>query len=70
MYSIYVAIALGEAVLYRSVALLGYAAFLFGLAHWYVVRFEEKSLRVRFGAEYDAYCARVGRWLPRRRRAS
>ena len=68
MYSIYVAIAIGEAVLYRSVALAGYAAFLFGLAHFYVVRFEEKALRERFGAEYDAYCARVGRWLPLGRR--
>lgn len=68
MYLTYVAIAIGEAVLYRSTALVAYAAFLFGLAHWYVVRFEEKALRERFGAEYDDYCARVGRWLPRRRR--
>jgi protein-S-isoprenylcysteine O-methyltransferase Ste14 len=68
MYSIYVVIALGEAILFRSVALLGYAAFLFGLAHWYIVTFEEPELRRRFGDDYDAYCARVGRWLPIPRR--
>lgn len=67
MYSIYVVIALGEAILFRSYALLGYTAFLFGLAHWYVVTFEEPELRRRFGEDYDAYCAGVGRWLPRLR---
>jgi protein-S-isoprenylcysteine O-methyltransferase Ste14 len=68
MYTLYVVIAVGEAILYRSPALVAYAAALFATAHWYVVRVEEKQLRRRFGAEYDAYCARVGRWLPRRRR--
>jgi len=67
MYSSYIAIALGEAILFRSPALLGYTAFLSGLAHWYVVRIEEPKLRLRFGDEYDRYCDRVGRWLPRPR---
>jgi protein-S-isoprenylcysteine O-methyltransferase Ste14 len=30
-----------------------------------IVRIEERELRDRFGAEYDAYCARVPRFLPR-----
>jgi protein-S-isoprenylcysteine O-methyltransferase Ste14 len=68
MYSIYVAIALGEAILFRSAALLAYTAFLCGLAHWYVVTIEEPKLRRRFGSEYDRYCAQVGRWLPLPRR--
>ena len=68
MYSIYLAIVLGEAVLYRSAALVAYAAAFFALAHAYVVLHEEPQLRRRFGADYDAYCRRVGRWLPRRRR--
>ncbi|MES2523024.1 MAG: isoprenylcysteine carboxylmethyltransferase family protein [Gemmatimonadota bacterium] len=34
--------------------------------HLAVVRVEEPELRRRFGASYDAYCARVPRWLPRR----
>jgi len=68
MYLLYLAIVLGEAVLYRSPALLAYAAAFFALEHAYVVGVEEKQLRRRFGADYAAYCARVGRWLPRRGR--
>jgi len=67
MYLDYVVIALGEAILYRSLVLAAYALCLWGVAHLYVVGSEEKVLRRRFGAEYDAYCERVGRWLPRRR---
>jgi len=68
MYLDYLLIVLGEALLYRSFALLAYALVFFALEHAYVVGVEEKQLRRRFGAEYDAYCTRVGRWLPRPRR--
>jgi protein-S-isoprenylcysteine O-methyltransferase Ste14 len=30
-----------------------------------IVRIEERELRDRFGAQYDAYCARVPRFVPR-----
>lgn len=65
MYLLYVVVMLGEAILYRSWPLLVYTAGFWLLAHVYVVGVEEKGLRRRFGAEYDAYCRRVGRWLPR-----
>ena len=66
MYASYVAIALGEAILYRSWVLLGYTLGFALLLHAYVVRFEEPKLRARFGAEYERYCETTGRWLPRR----
>jgi protein-S-isoprenylcysteine O-methyltransferase Ste14 len=67
MYASYVVIALGEAILYRSVALAVYASILWATAHAYIVGSEEKALQRRFGAQYADYCARVDRWLPRRR---
>lgn len=70
MYSLYFAIVLAEAVLYRSLPLFAYALVFFAIEHGYVVAFEEKELRRRFGADYEAYCERVGRWLPRRGRSA
>ena len=69
MYTLYVAIVFGLAVLFRSLALVVYALGFAALVHVYVVRHEEPVLRRRFGAAYDAYCRETGRWLPRRRRA-
>jgi len=69
MYLLYAVTVLGEALLFRSPALVAYALAFFALEHAYVVGIEEKQLRRRFGAEYEAYCARVNRWLPRWRRS-
>jgi protein-S-isoprenylcysteine O-methyltransferase Ste14 len=46
-------------------SLLIYAVAVAVIVHAFVVRYEEPKLRALFGAEYDAYAARVGRWLPR-----
>jgi protein-S-isoprenylcysteine O-methyltransferase Ste14 len=67
MYWTYVGIVLGEALLYRSLALAAYAVAFWALAHGYVVTVEERSLRRRFGVEYADYAARVRRWLPQLR---
>lgn len=67
---IYVAIVLiiaGEALLFDSLTLLGYAVLLLTLFHFRVVFFEEPRLRRKFGEAYDEYCGAVPRWLPRRR---
>jgi protein-S-isoprenylcysteine O-methyltransferase Ste14 len=65
MYLAVLAVVLGEALVLGSRALLLYAA-LVGLGfHVFVVAYEEPTLRRRYGAEYEAYCAAVGRWLPR-----
>lgn len=56
----------GWAALFRSAALLGYAAAVACVFHLVVLLIEEPQLRRRFGAEYDAYCDHVRRWLPGR----
>lgn len=60
----------GAALFYRSLSLLGYTVVLFLVSHLFIVLYEEPVLRRRFGEEYVAYCRRVRRWLPGRRRLS
>ena len=45
-----------------SLGLIFLAVFL--VTHWPTILSEEKYLRGAFGAEYDAYCARVPRFFP------
>ena len=33
--------------------------------HLFVVFYEERALKQRFGASYEHYCSQVSRWLPR-----
>jgi protein-S-isoprenylcysteine O-methyltransferase Ste14 len=61
---------LGEVALTGSRSLLAYWAVWFTAVNLFVIAYEEPTLRRQFGAEYDAYCARVGRWLPRFRTMS
>jgi protein-S-isoprenylcysteine O-methyltransferase Ste14 len=56
---------LGEAALFRSTALLIWAAVFFAVNHAYFVLVEEPGLVRRFGAEYEEYRRAVPRWLPR-----
>ena len=56
----------GGALFYRSIPLVGYAALFLLATHVFVVGYEEPTLGRLFGAEYDEYRERVGRWLPRR----
>jgi protein-S-isoprenylcysteine O-methyltransferase Ste14 len=65
MYVAVLATILGQAVLFASRALLLYGAAVAGCFALFVLLYEEPHLRRTFGAEYDAYAARVGRWLPR-----
>jgi protein-S-isoprenylcysteine O-methyltransferase Ste14 len=56
----------GAALFYQSWPLLGYTALFFLATHLFVVFYEEPTLRRLFGAEYEAYRQRVGRWLWRK----
>lgn len=65
MYLGAVAALMGAALFYESLALAGYGILFFALAHVFVRAYEEPTLGRTFGATYDAYRHRVGRWLPR-----
>lgn len=61
---------LGLALYLRSPAILLMVAAIILACHLLVVFYEEPTLRGKFGETYQAYCAAVGRWLPRLPRAS
>ena len=61
---------LGEAVAYLSVWLLGYTLAMWLCLHLFVVLYEERALRRKFGDSYREYCASVSRWLPRVRQGA
>ena len=65
MYVGVAAMILGWAGLLRAPELLLYALVVVTAFQLFVVLYEEPHLRRLFGAEYDAYCSRVGRWLLR-----
>jgi len=56
----------GTAIFYGSLSLSIYTAAFLLAAHLFVVFYEEPTLRKSFGAEYEAYCQRIRRWVPGR----
>ncbi|HZC77232.1 MAG TPA: isoprenylcysteine carboxylmethyltransferase family protein, partial [Ktedonobacterales bacterium] len=69
MYIAVLAVVLGEALLFRSFLLVGYALLVWAIVHTFVVTVEEPSLRRQFGVSYEAYLRTVSRWVPRPPRA-
>jgi protein-S-isoprenylcysteine O-methyltransferase Ste14 len=65
MYVAVLLVVLGEAILFRSLLLAGYALLLWAAFHAFVVFVQEPQLRRRFGASYETYVHSVPRWLPR-----
>ncbi|MCI0614496.1 isoprenylcysteine carboxylmethyltransferase family protein [bacterium] len=56
---------LGWAILYHTWLVLIYAACVWFFQELFIIFYEEPHLKKIFGAEYEEYCARVGRWLPK-----
>ena len=52
-------------MLARGETLAAYALAVWSCFQSFVLFYEEPHLRCVFGADYEAYCAHVGRWLPR-----
>ena len=65
MYVAVVATILGQALLFGNVRLLEYVGAVWLGFHVFVLAYEEPTLRKAYGAEYEAFCANVPRWLPR-----
>jgi protein-S-isoprenylcysteine O-methyltransferase Ste14 len=67
MYVALVTVATGLAIKLPAAPALAVPPLLWFVLDRRFVRREEAFLRERFGADFDAYCARVPRWLGRRR---
>ncbi len=65
MYVAVLSVVIGEAILFRSFLLAGYALLLWATFHVFVVSVEEPSLRSQFGESYETYLHTVPRWVPR-----
>ena len=65
-YIAVVAMLVGQGLVLGSVGVLVYAALVAVAFHLFVVFYEEPTLRRTFGAEFEDYCRRVPRWVPRR----
>jgi len=65
MYIAVTAVVLGQALFLGSVRLLEYAAIVWLCFHLFVLVYEEPTLRATFGDEYENFCLRVPRWIPR-----
>ena len=63
---IYVFVALtliGEAIFFGATVLVLYAVAVVTFLHLWVVLYEERGLKRRFGSPYERYCERVPRWI-------
>ncbi len=67
MYIGVFSVLLGEALLFRAVVLLKYAALCFAAAYLFVIFYEEPTLQRQFGESYEEYRRSVPRWIPRLR---
>jgi len=65
MYVAVVAAILGQALLFGSTRVLGYAGLVWCAFHLFVLAYEEPTLRGQFSQAYSAYQVGVRRWWPR-----
>lgn len=65
MYVGLLVVIIGQALLFGSLWLVGYAALLWVITASFVRWYEEPTLAREYGGEYDAYRRNVRAWLPR-----
>ncbi len=59
-------ILIGEALVYQSWTLFGFAFLVWFPQHLFVIFYEEPVLKKKFGPEYAEYLKTVPRWIPKR----
>jgi protein-S-isoprenylcysteine O-methyltransferase Ste14 len=64
-YIAVVTLIVGQGLLFGSAGVMLYATLVALMFHCFVTLYEEPTLRRQFGAEYEAYCHHVPRWIPR-----
>lgn len=65
MYIAVLLVIIGEAILFHSLLLVGYALLAWLIVHLFVSFYEEPTLRRQFGESYEAYLHNTPRWWPR-----
>jgi protein-S-isoprenylcysteine O-methyltransferase Ste14 len=65
MYVSAMTMMIGEAIFFRSLAVLAESGIFLVGAHLFVTLYEEPVLRRMFGGAYETYTQAVGRWVPR-----
>lgn len=65
MYAGVLLVLIGHFLWFGFWLLLAYTGIAFTATHLFVTFYEEPTLGRKFGAAYDAYRARVPRWMPR-----
>jgi protein-S-isoprenylcysteine O-methyltransferase Ste14 len=66
MYVAVVSAILGQGLLLGSARVIEYGGLVWLLFHVFVLVYEEPTLRISFGSEYELFCNEVPRWIPRR----
>ena len=65
MYLAVLSMVIGQAILFRSFLLVGYALLVGAIVHVFVVFVEEPTLCDQFGESYVSSLHTVPRWIPR-----
>jgi len=67
MYVAVLSLIFGHGLLFGNIRVLEYGISVWVAFYFFVLIYEEPTLRQTFGREYEEFCANVPRWAPRLR---
>ena len=65
MYVAVLSLILGQALLFGSIRVIEYGIAVWVAFYFFVLIYEEPTLRKSYGRKYEEFCANVPRWIPR-----